>query len=204
MQPTRRRPATRLAVLLATAFVLIGCQDTDLDADTEPPAVAEQAEDAVDDGDDGDDADTWSNRPSERTGDDSFVEVLTTVHQLLGYLVALTVLAFAVVGFADRRDSAGGEKLFAVPAIAIDVQVLGGLLMYWLGGYWQHPSWAVRLLHPLLALSALAVAHVMLARARRHASAVSGRRTAATGLLVALVLVAAAIGVVSAGVRGVG
>ncbi|MFA9445548.1 hypothetical protein [Egicoccus sp. AB-alg6-2] len=131
-------------------------------------------------------------------------EVFTTAHQLLGYLVALVVLAFAVVGFAERRATAYEARMFVIPAIAIDVQVLGGLAIYTIGGYWDHPSWLVRILHPLLAISALVVTHVMIARARRADAVLAARRTASIGLLLALMLIAGAIAAVSAGVRGAG
>ncbi|MFA9429064.1 hypothetical protein [Egicoccus sp. AB-alg2] len=132
------------------------------------------------------------------------LDVLATVHQFLGYLVALTVIAAAVVGFTDDREGVFAPRIFVVPAILIDIQVLGGLVIYTLGRYWEHPSWLVAILHPLLALSALVLAHVMVGRARKTSPPVRARRTAASGLVGALLLVAGAIGVVSAGIRGAG
>ncbi|GGI05164.1 hypothetical protein [Egicoccus halophilus] len=132
------------------------------------------------------------------------LDVIATAHQFLGYLVALVVLTAAIAGFVVDRDRPFAARNFVLPAVLIDIQILGGLAIFVLGRYWEHPSFLVSMLHPLLALAALVVAHVAIGRARKADVAVQARRTAAGGLVVALVLVFGAIGVVSAGIRGVG
>ena len=193
----RSRP--RLAAVLVTlAVALIACQSNGLGAHAAPPVAAEMLSAAADTEAD-EDNETFLEMPSERTEDELFFDVLDSAHEYLGYLVTLVVLGFTVVGFIDRRERGFAAKLFAVPAVLIDVQVLVGLLVYVVGGYWEHPSWWVRLLHPFLALSALAVSHFMVGRARRNESAVAARRTAATGLLIALLLIAGALVAIAAG-----
>ena len=48
----------------------------------------------------------------------------------------------------------------------LDIQVLLGLAVYGMDGYWEHPSVLLRYVHPALALLALVVAHVSIKRAR--------------------------------------
>ena len=79
----------------------------------------------------------------------------------------------------------------------LDIQVLLGLIQYVLGSYWDDRP-EIAYLHPGLALLALIVGHAMLGRARRLQMAVDAHRTAGRGLLFALVLIVAAIGVATA------
>lgn len=126
-------------------------------------------------------------------------DVLYTTHRYVGYAVALVVLisAFAAFGRAkDAREFTPGPYVFAV--VLLDVQVLLGLVLYGAGGYWGDefgPEQAY--VHPTLALLGLIVAHAFLRRARGHQMAVDAHRTAGRGLVTALVLVAAAIVIVS-------
>lgn len=123
---------------------------------------------------------------------------LATIHQYIGYAVVLVVLvsAFAAFGRAkDAREFAPGPYVLA--AVALDIQVLLGLVVYGMGSYWDARA-EIAYLHPILALLALVVGHAALRRARGHQMAVDAHRTAGRGLLIALVLVAAAVGVASA------
>lgn len=133
------------------------------------------------------------------------MDVLSTAHQLFGYLVAILILAIATAALAlarDPRPFAPGP--FVLTAVVIDVQVLGGLAVYVLGGFWDHPSPLVSYVHPLLALSALAVSHAGLALARRRDTSADSYRTSAAALLATLVLVAGAIAAIGSGLAGEG
>lgn len=127
---------------------------------------------------------------------------MTTVHQVLGYVAALVVLTAGVIGLVQAREArAFLPRVYVIATIVLDVQVLGGLTVYLLGGYWGHGSLLVRLVHPVMALLALVAAHVHLKRSRRQQSDVAGHRTAAGGLLLALLAVLLGIAAVSAGLR---
>lgn len=118
---------------------------------------------------------------------------LETIHQFTGYAVGLVVLisAFAAFGRAkDAREFSPGPYVLAV--VLLDIQVLLGLALYGMGGYWDAAP-AIAYVHPSLALLALVVGHLSLRRARGHRMAVDAHRTAGRGLVIALVLVAAAI-----------
>jgi hypothetical protein len=130
------------------------------------------------------------------------VELLATIHQFVGYTIVLVVLVTAVMGFGrakDAREFTPGPYVFAT--VLLDVQVLAGLVLYTLDSYWDHTSALVSYVHPGLALLALVTAHAGLKRARGQRMAVDGHRGAARTLLLALVLIAGAIGAVSVGLR---
>lgn len=127
---------------------------------------------------------------------------MTTVHQLFGYVVALVVLTAGVVGLVQAREARPFlPRVYVIATLVLDVQVLAGLAIYLLGGYWGHDSPLVRVVHPAMALLALVAAHVGLKRSRRQQRDVAGHRTAAGGLLLALLAVLLAIAAVSAGLR---
>jgi hypothetical protein len=130
------------------------------------------------------------------------VELLATIHQYVGYAIVLVVLVSAGLGFGrakDAREFTPGP--YVVGTVLLDIQVLAGLILYGIGSYWEHPSALVRYLHPALAILALVAAHAGLKRARRQQMAVDAHRGAARALVLALVLIVAAIGAVSVGLR---
>lgn len=117
--------------------------------------------------------------------------VLQTVHTNLGYLVVVVVLVAAVLA---RRAPAETpvSRVTSLTMVLLDVHVTIGIALYVVGSWWQGPA-LIAYVHPLLALAALGVGHAALARARRERSP----RVASTGLLGALVLIVAAVGVAS-------
>jgi hypothetical protein len=130
------------------------------------------------------------------------IDVATTLHQLLGYVVVMVVLTAGVVGLVQAREArAFVPRVYVIAAVALDVQVLGGLAIYTFGAYWGHESLLVRLVHPFFAALALVATHVGLKRSRRQETNVAGHRTAAGGLLLALLSMLIAIAAVSAGLR---
>lgn len=130
------------------------------------------------------------------------MELLATIHQFVGYAIVLVVLIIAGMAFGrakDAREFSPGPYVAA--AVLLDIQVLAGLILYGMDQYWDHPSALVRYLHPSLALLALITAHVGLKRARGQRMAVDAHRGAGRALVLALVLIVAAIGAVSVGLR---
>jgi hypothetical protein len=125
-------------------------------------------------------------------------DVVFTIHQWVGYGVAVVVLVSALMGFSrakDAREFTPGP--YAAAMVLLDIQVLLGLVLYVLGGYWNDRP-EIAYLHPVLALLALGIGHALIGRAKKHRMAVEAHRTAGRGLLLALVFVFAAIGVASA------
>jgi hypothetical protein len=115
----------------------------------------------------------------------------------------MVVLTAGVVGLVQAREARPfAARVYVIATLALDLQVLGGLVLYVLGGYWAHESWLVRLVHPGFALLALVATHIGLKRSRRQKTHAAGHRTAAGGLLLGLVGVLLAIAAISAGLRG--
>jgi hypothetical protein len=75
--------------------------------------------------------------------------------------------------------------------------VVLGLVLYGVSGAWETGP-LIAYVHPVLAIAALGAGQALVGRARRTQMAADAHRLAGRGLLVALVLVIAAIGVSSA------
>jgi heme A synthase len=119
-------------------------------------------------------------------------DVLKEFHQYLGYVVFVVVLVATVLAFRVGSPEVPVSGLTKLTMILLDVHVTIGIVFYVLGQWWGS-TLLVAVVHPLLALAALAAGHIGIGRARRERNP----RLAATGLVTALLLVTAAIGVVS-------
>jgi len=117
---------------------------------------------------------------------------LQEFHQYLGYLVFLVVLVATVLAFRTPAGQAPVSRLSSMTMILLDIHVSIGIVFYVVGG-WYGATFTTAVVHPVLALAALGAGHVGLGRARRE----NNPRHAAAGLAAALLLVTAAIGVVS-------
>jgi hypothetical protein len=125
-------------------------------------------------------------------------DVLYQVHMWLAYATTAVVLIAALMGFGrakDAREFSAGA--YALPMVLLDIVVTLGLVLYVVSQAWEgRPE--IAYVHPVLAVIALGIGHALLGRAKQQRMAVDAHRTAARGLLLALLFVAAAIGVASA------
>lgn len=120
-------------------------------------------------------------------------DLLFEAHRGLGYLVALVLLVSVVMAFNRAKDAREFSKgPYSAAMVALDVQVLLGLVLYGIDGYWEADA-MIAYVHPALGLLALGLGHALVGRARRHQQVVDAHRAAGRGLLVALVLVAAGV-----------
>jgi heme A synthase len=119
-------------------------------------------------------------------------DTLQIIHSNLGYLVFLVVLVATFLAFRTPQGAAPVSRLSSLTMVLLDIHVTVGIILY-VVGEWYGASFLVAVAHPVLALAALAAGHVGIGRARRE----SNPRLAGTGMAAALVLVTAAIGVVS-------
>jgi hypothetical protein len=120
------------------------------------------------------------------------MDTLVSIHSLLRWIVLLTAVAALLVALASWFGSAperAARQTMLAYAIALDVQVLLGIVVYALGNYWQSPLRQFRLEHPIMMLLALIVAHVAAARARRSPSPITAARTRAIGAAISLIVV---------------
>ena len=124
--------------------------------------------------------------------------LLADVHPWLGYFVFLIMIVAAFMAFRRAKDAAEFQPgPYAMPMVLLDIHVTLGIILYAVGSYWNaRPE--IAYLHPALALAALGVGHALLARAKGTQMAVDAHRAAGRGLVFALVLITASIGVASA------
>lgn len=119
--------------------------------------------------------------------------MLFEIHRGFGYLVAVALLVSALLAFGRAKDAREFSKgPYTGVVVALDIQVLLGLVLYGIDGYWD-ASPLIAYVHPALALVALGLGHAMVGRASRHQQVVDGHRTAGRGLMLALVFVLAGI-----------
>lgn len=127
------------------------------------------------------------------------VATLITIHQYTGYAISVLVLVAALNAFKRAKDGREFDGTFyRVVYVLLSLQVLVGIVLYGVGGYWNADSELIAYVHPILAIVALGVGQVLLGRARKTRMADEAHRIAGRGLVVTLVLVLAAIGVASA------
>jgi|LFIK01.1.fsa_nt_gi heme A synthase len=119
-------------------------------------------------------------------------DALQLIHTNVGYLVFLVLLVATLLAFRTAEGAPPVSRLTSLTMVLLDIHVTVGIIFYVVGEWWG-ASFLVAVAHPVLALAALGAGHVGIGRARRE----NNPRLAATGLAAALVLVTAAIGVVS-------
>jgi hypothetical protein len=120
------------------------------------------------------------------------LSTLSLIHTNLGYLVFLVVLVATLLAFRSGTPDAPVSRLTSLSMVLLDIHVSVGIVFYVVGQWWS-ADLLIAVVHPVLAIAALAAGHIGIGRARRERNP----RLAAVGLAGALVLVTAAIGVAS-------
>jgi hypothetical protein len=125
------------------------------------------------------------------------MEILVSIHSLFRWVVLGAALAALLVAalawFGSATTDRQGRLATLVFVVAIDVQVLLGLLIYLLGHFWDSAvGRQIRFEHPSLMLLALAVSHLIAARARRS-SGLTAARLRTVGIAVSLLIILAGI-----------
>lgn len=120
------------------------------------------------------------------------LSTLSLIHTNLGYLVFLVVLVATLLAFRSGTPDAPVSRLTSLSMVLLDIHVSVGIVFYVVGQWWS-ADLLIAVVHPVLAVAALAAGHIGIGRARRERNP----RLAAAGLAGALVLVTAAIGVAS-------
>lgn len=124
------------------------------------------------------------------------IDLLREVHSVLRWVVLLLALGAIVLAVlsaaASRPWDALSDRSAMFFTIAMDVQVLIGVILWALEARWSGQDPSLSWLHPLLMVGAVGLAHVGRARSDRAASDTSRGRQAALffGLSLLLVLVA--------------
>lgn len=125
-------------------------------------------------------------------------ELLLSLHTWLGYAVSIVVLVVAFAAFRRAKDGVEFQPaLFRTTYLLLSLQVLLGIVLYSIAGYWNAAP-LLAYVHPVLAIIGLGVGQALLGRARRTRMAADAYRLAGKALIVTLVFVLAAIGASSA------
>ena len=97
------------------------------------------------------------------------METFVTMHSWVRWLVLLGLVA--TVGLALSRHLSGNREYeptyYRATVMALDFQVLLGIILYFGNRGWDQSSF-IAVIHPVIMLLALAVAHVGLRYAKTH------------------------------------
>lgn len=119
-------------------------------------------------------------------------EFFFDAHSIWQY-VALVAVVVALVFSFQTQMTPTAERVYRLTAVAVDIQVALGIVL-WLAS----SGWGLGLMqgwiHPLVGLAALGVLHAYVSRAR-SAGPEGGNKVFRTGIILAVVLVVAAIGI---------
>lgn len=121
---------------------------------------------------------------------------LVMIHSLWRWVVLLLVLLAAGVSLWKWYQRASWENpdrrlpLFAT--IAVDIEVLIGIVL-WVGeGRWSGDPFFTSILHPIIMLVALGVAHMSMSRSRAQRGA-DRHKIVGLGLLLTLIIIVAGV-----------
>lgn len=124
-------------------------------------------------------------------------ETLVSIHSMWRWVVLLMLiitLVRSVIGWLRGDDWDKNARLLATLTVsAIDIQVLGGLLVYGVGKHWTGSENFIAYIHPLVMILALVVAHVVNTMVKRQPTDVAKYRLLAIGLLIVFLMVGGAI-----------
>lgn len=119
-------------------------------------------------------------------------EFFFDAHSIWQYVVLVMVGGALFLAFQSQMTPTA-ERVYRLTAVSVDIQVALGIVLWlarsgWSLGFMQ--GW----LHPLVGLAALGVLHAFVAKARA-AGPEEGNRVFRVGIIIAVVLVVAAIGI---------
>lgn len=117
-------------------------------------------------------------------------EFFTNFHQLWQYVSVFALVAALVFTFRPLM-SGRAETTYRLAAVAVDVQVLLGIIV-WLGASGWGLGFMQGWLHPILGLTALGALHAFVARARKAHPEVA-QRTVRIGIGLTFAFVIGAI-----------
>lgn len=120
-------------------------------------------------------------------------DFFVSAHMWWQYVVLLAVIVSLFFAFRSAMMDSTAETVYRVTAVTVDIQVALGIVI-WLANSGWSLGFVQGWLHPILGLAALGVLHAFVGRARKGHPEVANR-TVRIGLIIAIVLVVAAIGI---------
>jgi hypothetical protein len=121
------------------------------------------------------------------------MDAVVQIHSLLRWIVLIAGVAALAVAAAGWAGAGPGEKtsrqVTLLYAVVLDIQVLLGIVIWLLEQRFQGGGIFFQLIHPLIMLIALVVAHIFAARARRTPGLPAAKsRTIGNGLSLLLIV----------------
>lgn len=120
-------------------------------------------------------------------------DLLINAHSGWQYVVLAVLVVALFFAFRTKELTPPAETTYRITAVAIDIQVALGIAVWFATSAWNQ-EFAQAWVHPITGLAALGVLHAFIGRARK-ANRQSANLIVRNGLIIALVLVVAAIGI---------
>ena len=120
-------------------------------------------------------------------------DFFVNAHSGWQYVVLLALVVALYFAFARPTLNPTSSRAYSIAAIAVDIQVTLGIVVWILQSGWSL-GFVQGWLHPIVGLAALGVLHAFLGRARKGHPENAGR-TVKVGFGIALALVVAAIAI---------
>lgn len=124
------------------------------------------------------------------------LQTIVGLHSFWRWVVLLVVLVAIVRGLMGwlrgGRWEARDRQFALLATTALDIQLLLGLVL-WIGQSRWNDGVFFRIIHPVVMISAIVIAHVASLQAKKATSDTAKFRALAVGLIVAMVLITAAI-----------
>lgn len=123
-------------------------------------------------------------------------DFLINAHSGWQYVVLAVLVVALFFAFRTRELTAPAETTYRITAVVVDIQVALGLGVWFATSAWNQ-EFVQAWVHPIAGLAALGVLHAFISRARKSDREIANT-IARNGLVIALVLVVAAIGIAEA------
>jgi hypothetical protein len=123
--------------------------------------------------------------------------VVLDIHNVWRWVVLVTAAAAivkALVGWLSQGPwSSLDDRLGMFYTVALDIQVLLGVILYILAQRWRLPDPFFAFIHPIVMIIALTLAHIGRGRSRKAETPQAKHQAAATFYLISFFLIVAAI-----------
>ena len=120
-------------------------------------------------------------------------DFLINAHSGWQYVVLTVMVVALFFAFRSKQLTPPAETTYRITAVAVDIQVALGIAVWFATSAWNQEfiqAWV----HPIAGLAALGVLHAFIGRARKSDREVANV-TVRNGLIIAVILVLAAIGI---------
>lgn len=123
-------------------------------------------------------------------------DFLIDAHSGWQYIVLVALIVSLFFAFRTKEMTEAAETTYRVTAVVVDIQVALGIAVWVVTSAWSR-EFVQAWVHPIAGLAALGVLHAFIGRARKADREIANG-IVRSGLIIAVVLVVAAIGIAEA------